>query len=134
MSESEARPRPWIRRRAGWLLAAAALVALGADAGYQVYAARIAHRNAAAVVTSKRNAAKIGRLTKAQCGTTQLFYDLFNALAEDSSPHFGSPPGRIVPGARVRLIEQLYNAERQSAAPLRKQGCQIRVPPRPAVP
>lgn len=122
--------RPWWRRRAGWLLAAAALLALGADAGYQVYAARIQHRNAVAVTQTQRNAAKITRLTKAQCANTQLLYDFFNALAEDSSPHFGSPPGRVVPGARQRLIGKLYSSERLASAPLRRQGCAIKVPAR----
>lgn len=121
--------RPWWRRRAGWLLAAAALLALGIDAGYQVYAARISHQNAVAVAQTKKNAAKLTRLTKAQCGSQRLFFDVFNALVEDSSPRFGSPSdGPPIPGARAKLIGRLYAAERLAASPLRKQGCKIAVP------
>jgi hypothetical protein len=114
--------RPWLRRRATLVAAVAVSLALGADAGYQVYAARVSHRNAVAVV-------KVNRLTKAQCSTTRLFYDLFNALVADTTPHFGSPPdGPPTPGARSRLIARLYVAERLAAAPLRAQGCKLDVP------
>jgi hypothetical protein len=114
---------PWWRRRAGWLIAAAVLIAVGAEAGYQVYVARIQHRNDV-------TATKVERLTKAQCGQTQLLYDFLNALAEDSSPSFGSPPeGPIVPGARARLIGRLHAAEHASTGRLRRQGCTVQTPP-----
>lgn len=120
---------------------AAVLVGLALLLGYQVYAYQQQHRNAAAVITARVAARKadratvvIKRLTKVQCANTRLFYDLFNALAEDSGPHFGSPPGRIVPGARERLIDKLYEAERAQAPTLHKQGCHVTVPPRRATP
>lgn len=119
-----AHQRTWVRRRAGWLLAAAALLALGLDAGYQVYAARISSRNEA-------TASKVAQMSTAACGSTKLLYVIFNALAEDASPRFGSPPdGPIVPGARARLIGQLHASERASVPQLQRQGCDVR----PALP
>lgn len=121
--------RTFVRRHAVLLVAIAALVTLGIDAGYQVYAARISHQNAAAVATTKRNAAKIARLSKAQCSQTQLLFDVFNALAADSSPRFGSPPdGPILPGARAALIGRLTVSERATAKALAPQGCRIATP------
>lgn len=133
---STPRQRAWLRRH-GWVVAAACMaLALGIDGGYQVYAARISHRNADAVATSKRNAAKlaatvrkVSKLSKAQCSQTQLLFDVFNALAEDASPRFGSPPdGPIQPGARRALIGRLTVSERATAKALKGQGCRITTP------
>lgn len=119
----------WWRRHVAALVALVAMLALVADGGYQVYASRIAHRTATAVTQVKKLAPKVERLTAAQCGQTQFLYDFLNALAEDTSPSFGSPPdGAIVPGARSELIARLHAAEHASAAPLRKQGCKLRTP------
>lgn len=113
----------WLRRHVALVVAAAALLALGADAGYQVYASRLQHRNAVAV-------AKVEQLSKSQCGQTRFLYAFLNALAEDSSARFGSPRGGpIVPGARAALIGQLYGAERASRPRLRAQGCIVPEPP-----
>lgn len=109
------------------------LVGLAVLTAYQVYAYRTSHRNAHAVVVAKKaqttaakNAAKLRRLTKAQCGSTQLLYTLLNALMDDSSPGFGSPAGGpIVPGARDALIHRVHAAEAASYTALRKQGCRI---------
>lgn len=105
---------------------AAVIVLLAVLVGYQVYAYRQQHRVASAVTTSKRTAAKLKKLTAAQCGQTVLLYTLLNALMDDSSPHFGSPVGApTIPGARTKLIAQVLSVERVSTAALRKQGCKI---------
>lgn len=118
-----------VKRLADRRVVAAVLVGLAVLFGYQVWAWRQTGRTAVAVKVAKRADRKATTLTKVQCANTQLFYRLFNALAEDSSPAFGSPPGGpIEPGARARLIGQLYAAERQASAPLRRQGCKIKVP------
>lgn len=122
----------WIERARLLLdrrVVAVVLVGLAVLVGYQVYAQRQAHKvdHTAAVV--KQIAPRVIRLTRVQCTNSQLFYDFFNALAEDSSPRFGSPPdGPIIPGARRKMIERLYDAERVVVKPLRKQGCRIAVP------
>lgn len=123
-------PKSWLRRH-GWLLiAAAALIALALDAGYQVYAARVSDRNAKAVATVKVIAPKVTRLTAGQCGQTRFLYAFLNALALDSSPQFGSPPdGPPIPGARDKLIGELFKVERASLPRLRKQGCKVEAPP-----
>lgn len=114
--------RTWLRRHVVLVVAIVAVLALGADVGYQVYAARIQHRNAVV-------ATKVERLSASACSSTQFLYDILNALVDDSSPHFGSPPdGPIVPGARVKLIGRLYSAERGTVPRLRKQGCKVTVP------
>jgi hypothetical protein len=121
-----------LKRLADRRVVAAVIVGLAVLIGYQVWVQRQTHRTATAVKVAKRADAKATTLTKVQCANTRLFYRLFNALAEDSSPAFGSPPdGPIVPGARARLIGQLYAAERVASAPLRRQGCTIKVPPAP---
>lgn len=87
--------------------------------GYQVYAWRVQHRNAT-------TAEKVETLSEGQCDTTILLYRLLNALMDDTSPSFGSPPdGPIIPGARTALIESVRNAENASLAGLRKQGCTV---------
>lgn len=109
------------------------LLGLALLTGYQVYAYRASHRNAHAGVvaktaakTSQKNATKLRQLTKAQCAQTGLLYTLLNALMDDSSPRFGSPPdGPIVPGARAKLIQQVHTAEGASNSALREQGCHI---------
>lgn len=129
MQAVSARHRSWVRRHDGLVIGAIALLAYALLAGYNVYAARVSHRNAVAVTQVKRLAPKVVRLTKAQCGQTVFLYAFLNALAEDSSPAFGSPPdGTIVPGARARLIAQLYAAETATRPALKAQGCRIVVP------
>lgn len=133
---STPRQRAWLRRH-GWIVAALCMaLALGIDGGYQIYAARISSRNARAAETTKRNAKtiaataeKVTKLSKAACAQTQLLFDVFNALAVDSSPRFGSPPdGPILPGARTALIGRLTVSERTTAKALKGQGCRITTP------
>lgn len=120
-----ARARLLLDRR----VVAVVVVGLAMLVGYQVYVQRQTKKVDQTAAVVKHLAPKVARLTKVQCANTRLFYDLFNALAEDSSPHFGSPPdGPIIPGARRRLIEKLYASERATVKPLRKQGCRIDVP------
>lgn len=112
---------------------ATVLVGLAILVGYQVYAYRQTHRNAHAVVvakkaltTARKSASGLKRLSKSQCGSTVLLYDLLNALMDDTSPRFGSPPdGPVIPGARAKLIGQVHAAEQASFKALRKQGCKI---------
>lgn len=126
-----ARQRSWLRRHDGLVIGAIALVAFAMLAGYNVYAARVSHRNAVAVTQVKKLAPKVTRLTKGQCGQTRFLYAFLNALAEDSSPAFGSPPdGPPIPGARDRLIGRLYDVERASLPRLKAQGCKVPAPPR----
>lgn len=116
---------PWWRKHIALGVAIIAVLALLADVGYQIYAARLQHRNAT-------TATKVARLSKAQCGSDAFIFAFFNALALDTSPGFGSPQGGpITPGARARLINELYAAERAAAGPLRSQGCRIIVPKDP---
>lgn len=124
-----ARDRSWARRHV-WIIAATlAILALSLDAGYQVYASRIAGQNAATAAAVEKIAPKVTTLTKVQCANTRLFYEVFNALVEDSSPSFGSPrDGPPSPGARRRLIDRLYASEREAAKPLRAQGCKVSTP------
>lgn len=129
MPDVSARQRSWLRRHDGLVIGSIALVAFAMLAGYQVYAARISHRNADAVTQVKKLAPRVTRLTKGQCGQTRFLYAFLNALAEDSSPQFGSPHGAPVPGARARLIGRLYAAERASLPRLKAQGCVITAPP-----
>lgn len=125
-----ARHRSWALRHRDSLIIAALVVALGMLGGYNLWAARVSNRNAATAVKANRTAATVGKLTKGQCGQTRFLYGFLNALAEDSSPSFGSPPdGPIVPGARARLIGQLYAAERASLPRLAQQGCRVTAPP-----
>lgn len=118
----------WARRHAMLLVACAALGALAIDGGYQIYAARIAHRNAVAVTLTHKTAAKVNRIAPAVCAQTRLLFTVFNALVEDTGPSFGSPPdGPIVPGARAKLIGRLSAYEAATSATLRKQGCKVDV-------
>jgi hypothetical protein len=112
----------------GWYLdrrvLAAVLVAVLCIGGYQVYAQRQAGKVAKVTTT-------VEHMTDAQCSTARLFYAVFNALVEDSTPRFGSPPdGPIIPGARLALIQRLYNSERATIPGLRRQGCKVPMPPR----
>lgn len=127
-----------LKRLADRRVIAGVLIGLALLAGYQVWAYRQSGRNAKAVKVAKQADRKATRavtttkgLSKAACGNARLFYRLFNALVEDTTPAFGSPPdGPPIPGAREKLIGELYAAERRAAAPLRKQGCTIKVPTR----
>jgi aminopeptidase-like protein len=111
----------WRRHRDALILTGLGLL-LAMSGGYNIYAARISHRND--VVASK-----VARLTAAQCGETQFLYDFLNALAADTGPHFGSPSdGPPVPGARTKLIGKLHGIERATAPGLRHQGCRVSVP------
>jgi hypothetical protein len=112
----------WWRRHDSLLIGVALVVLLAALTGYNVWAAGVAHRNAA-------TATKVERLSAGACANQKLFYSVFNALVEDTSPHFGSPPaGPIIPGAREKLIGRLYDAERAAAPALRRQGCKVATP------
>lgn len=113
----------WWRRHEGLLIGLAVCVLLAGLAGYNLWLAGVTKRNDA-------TATKVSRLTAGQCAQTRLLYALLNALAADTSPAFGSPPGRPpVPGARARLIGQLYAAERASTERLAAQGCHVTAPP-----
>lgn len=119
----------WWRRHADHLVIAGLVVAMAMITGYNVWAKRVTDRNNHTAAVAQSTAKKVTRLTAGQCASTRFTFDLFNALAEDSSLHFGSPrDGPIVPGARDGLLRKLYVAERKAAAPLRKQGCRIDVP------
>lgn len=116
------RNRSWLRRHDTLAIAAVLVLVLAGVAGYNLWAARIAHRNDVV-------ARQVQHLTKAACAQTRLFYDVFNALVIDSSPAFGSPPdGPPIAGHRAKLIGRLFDAERAAAAPLRSQGCNIATP------
>lgn len=96
-------------------------------AGYQVYAWQVQHRNARVAVVATSTAAKVQKLSQGQCNQTVLLYQLLNALMEDTSPAFGSPPdGPPVRGARQTLINRVHSAERTSIQALEKQGCHIK--------
>lgn len=110
-------------------LIAGILVGLAILVGYQVYAYRQQHRVAHVVQVAAKTAAKVQKLSKAQCGQTVLLYTLLNALMEDTSPRFGSPPdGPVIAGARAQLIQEVRTAEENSYKALRKQGCRINTP------
>jgi hypothetical protein len=108
---------------------AAVLVGLALIISYQAWAWHQTERATVAIKKANRTAVAVKRLTKVQCANTRLFYDVINALAEDSSPAFGSPPTGIQPGAREALIHRLYESERRQAPALARQGCVVRVPP-----
>jgi hypothetical protein len=111
----------WWRRHDTLLIGAVLVVLLACLAGYNVWVARVTHRN-------EVTATKVERLTKSQCGETQFLYDFLNALADDTGPGFGSPAGRVIPGARAKLIGRLHDAERASVPRLKAQGCTVRTP------
>lgn len=119
------------------LIIAGLAIALAMVVGYNVWASQVSARNARTAAVARqadrkatRTATKVNRLSSGQCATTKLFYRLFNALAEDTSPSFGSPEGGPpIPGARDRLIGELYEAERASIKPLAAQGCKVPAPP-----
>jgi hypothetical protein len=126
------RTRARITDKRVWVLVAVGLAIL---TGYQVYALRLVHRNAHTAEQVRVLRPKVARLTKVQCANTRLYYELLNALAQDSTSSFGSPPdGKPIPGARHRLIERLYAAERSQLPILRRQGCKVSLPPLAEVP
>lgn len=122
--------RSWARRHLNLLITLALALALGMLGGYNLWAARVSSRNAATAVKANRTANTVSKLTKGQCGQTRFLYGFLNALAEDSSARFGSPPdGPPVPGARAKVIGQLYAIERASLPHLAEQGCKVTAPP-----
>jgi hypothetical protein len=123
------RARARIADKRVWALVAVGLAIL---IGYQVYVARLVHRNAQTAAAVKHLKPKVARLSRVACANTRLYYELLNALAQDTTQSFGSPPdGEVVPGARAQLIHRLYAAERAQLPALRKQGCKITVPEAP---
>lgn len=114
--------RIWMDKR----VIAVVLIGLALLVGYQVYAYQQQHRVAKATQIATKAAAKVKKISKAQCGQTVAFYTLINQLLDDTSPHFASPAdGPIIPGARNEAITRIHNLEQSSYAALRKQGCHI---------
>lgn len=109
----------WCHDHIGWTVAIGVLIGVLAIGSYQFAVYNTAQAN-------KTARSKVTQLTKGACGTDKFTFQLFNNLVLDSTPHFGSPQnGPIVPGARTEAINNLFHLQRQAAAGLKKQGCDL---------